>query len=74
MREITTPPTHPAPQPAEHVCYYCNEGFCGLCDGNDRTIVDGRAVTVPCAHECRRAQRKPTLRAGKADKPVRRRA
>lgn len=44
---------------AERLCFYCNEGHCALCNGWDRTIVNGKIVEVPCAHGCREQQRKP---------------
>ena len=47
---------------SERLCYYCNEGHCALCNGWDRTIVRGTIVEVPCAHTCRREQRKANAR------------
>lgn len=47
----------------DRLCYYCNEGRCALCNGWDRTVVDGQIVEVPCAHGCRQQARKRNQRA-----------
>ena len=52
---------------AERLCYYCNEGHCALCTGWDRTVIEGKIVEAPCAHGCRKAQRKAN---GKATNPT----
>ena len=58
----------------DRLCYYCNEGRCALCDGWDRTVIDGKIVEVPCAHDCHQHNKKPTQRAEPEQTTSKRRA